>query len=93
MKFALTDDQGSVLTGLDQLLASHASPTHVEPVHFSYAADLDQALVESGFLDIAWEEGFGALDAALITERLARLPQVVEAAASAIIAPENWCRS
>jgi alkylation response protein AidB-like acyl-CoA dehydrogenase len=87
MKFELTDDQGSVLAGLEQLLASHASPAHAEPLFLSYASDLDRALAESGFLDIAWEEGFGALDAALVTERIARLPQVMEAAASAIIAP------
>ena len=87
MKFALTDDQASVLTGLDQLLTSHAASAPIEPVVFSYAADLDRTLAESGFLDIAREDGFGALDAALITERLARVPHVVEAGASALIAP------
>src|SRR5205085_11069485 len=59
----------------------------VAPVLFAYATELDQTLAESGFLDIAREEGFSALDAALIVERLARLPQVIEAAASAIVAP------
>lgn len=87
MKFALSDDQSSVLIGLDQLLAGTARSAPIEPLFFSYAADLDRALVESGFLDIGREEGFGVLDAALITERLARLPRTVEAAASAIIAP------
>lgn len=87
MKFALTDDQASVLAGLDQLLAGFDSAPPTEPVYFAYASELDQALAESGFLDIAREEGFGALDAALIVERLARLPRVVEAAASSIVAP------
>jgi hypothetical protein len=87
MKYELTDDQASVLAGLDQLLAGFDSTPPIHPVLFEYATALDQTLAESGFLDIAREEGFGALDAALIVERLARLPQVVEAAASSIVAP------
>lgn len=87
MRFDLTEDQASVLAGLEQLLEAHVGPAHVAPVFFSYGAELDLALAESGFLDIAREDGFGALDAALIVERLARLPQVVEAAVSAIVAP------
>lgn len=87
MNFGLTEDQESVLAGLEQMLSSVAPDAPTEPVVLSYAAELDRALAESGFLDIAREEGFSTLEAALITERLARLPHVVEAAASAIIAP------
>ncbi|CAN7619131.1 acyl-CoA dehydrogenase family protein [Phenylobacterium sp. LjRoot225] len=87
MKYELTDDQASVMAGLDQLLAGVDTSPPTEPVLFEYATELDATLAESGFLDIAREEGFTALDATLIVERLARLPQVVEAAASAIVAP------
>ena len=87
MNYGLTEDQASVLTGLEQLLAGEKTAAPVEPVTMSYSDAIDSALVESGFLDIAREEGFGVLDAALIVERLARLPHVVEAAATAIIAP------
>ena len=87
MKYELTDDQASVLAGLDQLLGSFDSAPPTEPVLFEYATDLDATLAESGFLDIAREEGFSVLDAALIVERLSRLPQVVEAAASSIVGP------
>jgi alkylation response protein AidB-like acyl-CoA dehydrogenase len=87
MNFSLTEDQTSLMTGLDQLLASEAPPAPTEPVFTEYAHGLDAALVESGFLDIAREEGFGLLDAALIVERLARLPQTVEAASTAMIGP------
>jgi len=87
MKYELTDDQASVLAGLDQLLGGFDSAPPTAPVLFDYAAGLDRTLAESGFLDIAREDGFGALDAALIVERLARLPQVVEVAASALVAP------
>lgn len=87
MNFGLTEDQASLLSGLDQLLAAEAPPVPVEPVFSVYAEGLDAALTESGFFDIAREDGFGPLDAALVVERLARLPQTVEAAATMLIAP------
>jgi len=87
MNFELSEDQASLLSGLDQLLASEAPPAPTEPVFSAYADQLDMALAGSGYLDIAREDGFGVLDAALIVERLARLPHTVEVAASAILAP------
>ena len=87
MNYELTEDQTSILGGLDQLLGTLAPDAPTEPMFVEYADALDAGLAESGFLDIAREEGFGPLDAALIVERLARLPQVVEAGASAIVAP------
>ncbi|MGJ4728141.1 acyl-CoA dehydrogenase family protein [Luteimonas sp. SDU101] len=85
MKFALTDDQASVLNELERML--EGLPAHTEPVVAPYSDALDAALSESGFLDIAREDGFGMLDAALLVERLARAPHIVEAAASAIVGP------
>lgn len=87
MNFGLTDDQTDILDGLERLIASQSADAPTDPVIVSYSADLDSALAESGFLDIAREEGFGPLEAALIAERLARLPHVVEAATSAVVAP------
>jgi alkylation response protein AidB-like acyl-CoA dehydrogenase len=87
MNFGLTEDQSAVLAGLDQLLSGQNTTPPIEPVRYSYSAEIDAALVESGFLDIAREEGFGPLEAALIVERVARLPHVVETAATALIAP------
>ena len=87
MNFEPTEDQRSILDGLDQLIASFAIEPPKEPVFGAYAHDLDAALAENGFLDIAREEGFGPLDAALIVERLARLPRTVEAAATMLVAP------
>lgn len=87
MNFTLNEDQASLLAGLDQLLASESPPSPVEPVFLSYSDGLDRALAESGYLDIAREEGFGLLEAALIVQRLARLPHTVESAATAIVAP------
>ena len=87
MNYELNDDQAGILAGLDQLLATHAEAPSGEPENYVYGTALDAALAESGFLDIARIDGFGPLDAALVVERLARLPQVVEAGASALIAP------
>lgn len=87
MDFELNDDQAGILTGLDQLIASLKLATPHDPLFCAYASDLDLALAESGFLDVAREEGFGALEGALIVERLARLPQVVEAAATVLVGP------
>lgn len=87
MNFGLTEDQASILAGLDQLLASQAPAAPTAPVFSACSAELDDALSAAGFLDIAREEGFGPLEAALIVERLARLPSAVEAGASALVGP------
>jgi alkylation response protein AidB-like acyl-CoA dehydrogenase len=87
MNFTLTEDQASIMTELDRLLDGLSLPAHTTPVMAPYSEELDRALADSGFLDIAREEGFGTLEAALVTERLARLPHIVEAASSAIVAP------
>ncbi len=87
MNLQLTEDQAAILSGLDHLIAGEAPAPPTEPVFTAYAEGLDKALAEAGFLDIAREPGFGALEAAMVTERLARLPVTVEAAASSIVAP------
>jgi alkylation response protein AidB-like acyl-CoA dehydrogenase len=87
MNFGLSEDQSSILAGLDQLLDSQAPDAPTTAVTAFHDAALDTAIAEAGFLDIAREEGFGPLDAALIVERLARLPCTVEAAATSIVAP------
>lgn len=87
MNYALTDDQASILAGLEQLIGSSAAPTPAQPRHAHYSEQLAQAVTESGYLAIAREPGFGPLDAALVAERLVRLPWVIEAATSAIVAP------
>lgn len=86
MNFELSEDQASVVSALDSILADFQQPP-IEPVAFEYGTELDATIAGSGFLDIAREEGFGPLDAALIVERIARAPVVMEAATSALIAP------
>lgn len=87
MNFGLTDDQASVLNEVERLLGGLPLQAHTEPVVAPYSDILDTALAESGFLDIAHEDGFGALDAALLTERLARSQHIVEVANSSLVAP------
>lgn len=86
MNYELSDDQASVVSALDSILEDYQRAP-IDPVPFTYGTELDATLRDSGFLDIAREEGFGPLDAALIVERVARVPLVVETAASALIGP------
>ena len=87
MELALSDDQVQILDAIDTLAKPYASV----PIHdISFAltsAELDRELAEGGFLDVAAMEELGAETAALVVERLARLPFAVEAAASALVRP------
>jgi alkylation response protein AidB-like acyl-CoA dehydrogenase len=87
MNFGLTQDQQAVLAQVERLIAGLHLAAHTEPVIAPYSHELDNATAENGFLDIAREDGFGPLDAALVAECLARQPHIVEAAASALVAP------
>jgi len=87
MELALSDDQVQILDAIDTLAKPYASV----PIHdISFAltsAELDRELAEGGFLDVAAMEELGLETAALVVERLARLPFAVEAAASALVRP------
>jgi hypothetical protein len=87
VNFELTEDQASVLVEIDRLVDGLSLPPHTEPVISAYCDALDHAVADAGFLEIAHDDNFGLLDAALVTERLARLPHIIEAATSAIVAP------
>ena len=87
MDLALSSDQIAILDAIDSLAKPYASP----PIHdtgFALVSDaLDGALVEGGFLDVAFDPDLGEVSAALIIERLARLPYAVEAAATGLVRP------
>lgn len=87
MQLSLSEDQSQILSFLDGLAKPYASiPMHDHSLALT-SEDLDAALVEGGFLDVMAEEELGAATAALVVERLARLPFAVEAAASALVRP------
>lgn len=87
MKFEPDDNQGTILDGLEQMIASLRIEPPKHPTTVAFSAELDAELGASGFLDIAREEEFTLLDAALVVERAARLPLTTEAASSALVGP------
>ncbi len=87
MELSLSDDQRQIIDFLDTLSRPYAAaPLHDCSLALSSDA-LDAELAEGGFLDVAGMAELGAVTAALVVERLARLPFAVEAAASALIRP------
>jgi hypothetical protein len=87
MQLALSEDQTQVLDFIDSLARPYATlPMHDVSLALE-SADLDAALVENGFLDVMAVEELGPVTAALVVEKLARLPFAVEAAASALVRP------
>ena len=85
MDLSLSEDQTQILEFIDSLARPYAGvPMH--DISFALtSADLDRELAESGFLDVMAMPELGAVTAALVVERLARLPFAVEAAASALV--------
>jgi alkylation response protein AidB-like acyl-CoA dehydrogenase len=85
MDLALNEDQRQIVDFLDGLTRPYASV----PMHDCSLAlvsdELDAELAEGGFLDVMAMEELGPVTAALVIERLARLPFAVEAGASALL--------
>lgn len=89
MDFAPDAQQAALLDSLDQLLRRHTElPVDQRAARFYYDQALDDALAENGYFDIARTDDFGQLEAALVLEQIARLPGVVEAGASLLVAPQ-----
>jgi hypothetical protein len=87
MDLSPTADQVLILNALDTLAKPFAAPAlHGAPLAL-VSVELDHALEESGFLDVACDPDLGTVTAALVVERLARLPYAVEAAVSALVRP------
>lgn len=87
MDLALNEDQIQILGALDSLCSPYAAVSLHETGFALPSPELDAELVENGFLDVGLMEELGPVTAALVVERLARLPQTVEAAASALVRP------
>lgn len=87
MDLSLTADQAAILDAIDSLAKPYASMP-VNDHGFALTSDtLDRELADGGFLDVAFDPDLGTVSAALIVERLARLPFTVEAAATALVRP------
>jgi len=87
MLLTLSEDQTQILDFIDSLTRPYVGvPMH--DTSFALTSDeLDRELVEGGFLDVAGMPELGPVTAALIVEKLARLPFAIESAASALVRP------
>lgn len=87
MHLSLTEDQVQILDFIDSLAKPYAGvPLHDTSLSLT-SDELDDALVEGGFLDVAAMPELGAVTAALVVEKLSRLPFAVESAATALVRP------
>jgi len=87
MDLSFTEDQTQVLDAIDSLTRPYASAPLHDAGFAVTSAELDAELAENGFLDVMAIDELGPVMAALVVEKLARLPIAVEAAASALIRP------
>ncbi|HEX7856356.1 MAG TPA: acyl-CoA dehydrogenase family protein [Sphingobium sp.] len=87
MNFELSEDQSLLMTSFEALLERFRNPPHGEHGYVSYGEALQAEVQQSGFLEIASQEGFGTLDAALLVHAAAACPVSVEIASSALIGP------
>ena len=89
MNFELDEDQRAVLDGVNALLEEHAGPERARKLQEfgEYDADLDRALRDAGFTEVAREEGMGALEAALVSVAVSRAAGAVAFANEAVVAP------
>jgi alkylation response protein AidB-like acyl-CoA dehydrogenase len=89
MDFDLSEDQRAIAEAVESLLAKHAGPARAIALEREGAADaeLEAALADAGFLEIATGEETGLLEAALVVEAVARAGGVVSIGAAALVAP------
>ncbi len=87
MDFTLSDDQQVLLTAFDGLLDNYRTPPHGIHGYVAWDAAFQNELDASGFAEIAAQEGYGSLEAAMLVEAAASCPVGVEAAASMLVGP------
>lgn len=93
MDLDLTSDQSAIVDAVAALVTRHADLRKGEtlrPMYYSYSDGLDHDLMEGGFLDLVREDGFGALEAALMIAEISKSPHSVEIVGSALVAPLLW---
>jgi len=87
MDFGLTDDQHLLMTSFEGLLQRHREPPKGMHGYVAFGAELQAELIDSGFLEVAGQQGFGLLEAALLAEGTATCPVSAEVAQSALVGP------
>ncbi len=87
MDLALNPDQIAILDALDSLAKPYAEVPIGDHSLALTSEALDRELAAGGFLDVAFDPDLGTVTAAIVVERLARLPYATEAALSALVRP------
>ena len=89
MDYELNEDQQAILDAVDSLLERHAGPARAIELQPEgrYDVELEAALHDAGFLDVARDDSMGPLEAALVCEAVAKAGGVVSAGVAALIAP------
>ncbi len=89
MDFEPSPDQSAILEAVETLLAQRAGPERAIELAAKggYDFELEEALSEAGFVDVALGEETGFLEAALVVEAVARAGGVVAAGARLLVAP------
>jgi len=87
--FEPSDDQREIAEAVEALLARHAGASRAIELAAKddYDFELERALEDAGFLDLASGEGTGPLEAALLVEAAARHAAVAAVAGRALVAP------
>ena len=86
--FDLTGDQAALLSAIERVLARHRRLPVGTAREYLQSDELERDLNESGFLDIAREDGMGSLEAGLLIEALSKLPFAVETTASVMVSSQ-----
>ncbi|MGE3690907.1 MAG: acyl-CoA dehydrogenase family protein [Novosphingobium sp.] len=87
MDFGLTDDQQLLTTSFEALLQQHREAPQGVHGFVAFSETLQAELAASGYFEVAAQEGFGPLEAALLAEEAATCPVSAEVAQSALIGP------
>jgi alkylation response protein AidB-like acyl-CoA dehydrogenase len=87
--FEATGDQRAIVEAVEALLARHAGAARAIELarKDAYDHELEAALAEAGFSQVALADGAGPLEAALVVEAVARAGGVVAVGAAALVVP------
>jgi len=87
--FEASEDQAAILEAVGALLARRAGPERAAALAAKggYDGELEAALAETGFLELARGEETGPLEAALLVEEVARAAGLAAVGAAALVAP------
>lgn len=89
MDLELNDEQAMLVDSLENIGERYQDlPPNERRNYNYYAHEFERELDSAGFYDVARTPGLGAREAALVVERISRLPVVVESGASIIVAPQ-----